>query len=131
MLVDGCGGLPAQVDEARVDFSGGIFVSPLAHLLQIFVRMYLGQKVIVVMPAYNAAKTLRKTYDEVQEQGLVDLIILVDDNSRDGTDDGHEGVAARPRTGRYRWRRRYLPRSRRSPIPRQSRPRRGNSHTPR
>lgn len=47
--------------------------------------MYLGQKVIVVMPAYNAAKTLRKTYDEVQAQGLVDLIILVDDNSRDET----------------------------------------------
>jgi glycosyltransferase involved in cell wall biosynthesis len=47
--------------------------------------MYLGQKVIVVMPAYNAAKTLRQTYDEVRAQGLVDLIILVDDKSRDDT----------------------------------------------
>lgn len=37
------------------------------------------------MPAYNAAKTLRQTYDEVMEQGIVDLIILVDDKSRDET----------------------------------------------
>ncbi|HJT80527.1 MAG TPA: glycosyltransferase family 2 protein [Chthoniobacterales bacterium] len=44
-----------------------------------------GQKVVVVMPAYNAAKTLRRTYDEVMAQGIVDLIILVDDASRDET----------------------------------------------
>ena len=37
------------------------------------------------MPAYNAAKTLRQTYDEVRAQQLVDLIILVDDRSRDDT----------------------------------------------
>jgi glycosyltransferase involved in cell wall biosynthesis len=37
------------------------------------------------MPAYNAAKTLRQTYDEVREQGMVDHIILVDDRSRDET----------------------------------------------
>ncbi len=37
------------------------------------------------MPAYNAAKTLRKTYDEVMAQGIVDRIILVDDASRDET----------------------------------------------
>jgi glycosyltransferase involved in cell wall biosynthesis len=37
------------------------------------------------MPAYNAAKTLRKTYDEVMEQGIVDLVILVDDASNDET----------------------------------------------
>jgi glycosyltransferase involved in cell wall biosynthesis len=43
------------------------------------------QKIIVVMPAYNAEKTLRKTYEEVMSQGLVDLIILVDDASRDDT----------------------------------------------
>ena len=47
--------------------------------------MFKGQKVIVVMPAYNAEQTLRKTYDEVMEQGLVDLIILVDDASKDKT----------------------------------------------
>jgi len=47
--------------------------------------MYRDQKVVVVMPAYNAARTLRQTYSEVREQGLVDTIILVDDGSRDDT----------------------------------------------
>ena len=37
------------------------------------------------MPAYNAAQTLRKTYDEVMDQGIVDLVILVDDGSCDDT----------------------------------------------
>ena len=37
------------------------------------------------MPAYNAAQTLRKTYDEVIAQGIVDLIIVVDDGSSDKT----------------------------------------------
>ena len=37
------------------------------------------------MPAYNAARTLRKTHAEVQEQQIVDTIILVDDGSRDDT----------------------------------------------
>jgi len=47
--------------------------------------MYRGKKIIVVMPAYNAAKTLKSTYDEVVDQGIVDEIILVDDGSRDET----------------------------------------------
>jgi glycosyltransferase involved in cell wall biosynthesis len=47
--------------------------------------MFKNRKIIVVMPAYNAAKTLRKTYDEVMEQGIVDLVILVDDASPDET----------------------------------------------
>jgi glycosyltransferase involved in cell wall biosynthesis len=47
--------------------------------------MYQDKKVVVVMPAYNAARTLRQTYDEVRAQGLADLIILVDDRSRDDT----------------------------------------------
>ncbi len=37
------------------------------------------------MPAYNAARTVRQTYAEVRDQGLVDGIILVDDGSRDDT----------------------------------------------
>jgi glycosyltransferase involved in cell wall biosynthesis len=37
------------------------------------------------MPAYNAAKTLQKTYGEVMEQGIVDLVVIVDDASQDGT----------------------------------------------
>jgi glycosyltransferase involved in cell wall biosynthesis len=47
--------------------------------------MLSGQKIVVVMPAYNAARTLRQTYDEVMAQGIVDLIILVDDASTDET----------------------------------------------
>src|SRR5256886_17408279 len=45
--------------------------------------MLSGQKIVVVMPAYNAARTLKKTYDEVMEQGIVDLVIVVDDASHD------------------------------------------------
>lgn len=47
--------------------------------------MLKNKKVIVVMPAYNAVKTLQKTYDEVMEQGIVDLVIVVDDASQDET----------------------------------------------
>ena len=47
--------------------------------------MYRDKKVAVVMPAYNAAKTLRQTYEEIKQQGLVDTMILVDDRSRDDT----------------------------------------------
>lgn len=46
--------------------------------------MLKGQKIIVVMPAYNAAKTLRQTYSEVPLD-LVDEVILVDDDSSDAT----------------------------------------------
>ncbi len=47
--------------------------------------MFNHKKVIVVMPAYNAANTLKMTYDEVMAQGIVDLVILVDDASSDET----------------------------------------------
>jgi glycosyltransferase involved in cell wall biosynthesis len=47
--------------------------------------MYKQKKVVVVMPAYNAERTLRQTYDEVMEQRIVDLVILVDDFSSDET----------------------------------------------
>src|SRR5262249_56107206 len=43
------------------------------------------QKIVVVMPAYNAARTLRQTYDEVMVHGIVDLVIVVDDASHDET----------------------------------------------
>lgn len=47
--------------------------------------MVEGRKVVVVMPAYNAARTLQRTYDEVVATGVVDLIIVVDDASHDET----------------------------------------------
>jgi glycosyltransferase involved in cell wall biosynthesis len=45
-----------------------------------------GQRVIVVMPAYNAAETLEKTYHDLPQE-VVDEIILVDDVSQDQTVD--------------------------------------------
>jgi glycosyltransferase involved in cell wall biosynthesis len=47
--------------------------------------MYNGKKIVVVMPAYNAARTVEQTVEEVVQQGIVDEIILVDDRSRDDT----------------------------------------------
>ena len=41
-------------------------------------------KIIIVMPAYNAAATVEKTVKDIPE-GLADEIILVDDCSRDDT----------------------------------------------
>ena len=47
--------------------------------------MYKDKQVIVVMPAYNAAQTLRRTYEEVIQQDYVDQVIVVDDSSQDET----------------------------------------------
>jgi len=44
------------------------------------------KKVVVVMPAYNAASTLATTYNEIP-QDIVDEVILVDDVSSDNTPD--------------------------------------------
>lgn len=46
--------------------------------------MYLDKKVVVVLPAYNAAKTLEITYKEIPFD-VVDDVILVDDASHDHT----------------------------------------------
>jgi len=43
------------------------------------------KKTVVVMPAFNAERTIHKTYSEVMQTGVVDLIILVDDASTDRT----------------------------------------------
>ena len=48
-------------------------------------RVYKQQRVVVVMPAYNAAQTLLRTYNEVMAQEVVDLVVVVDDASRDET----------------------------------------------
>jgi glycosyltransferase involved in cell wall biosynthesis len=47
--------------------------------------MFQNKKIVVVMPAYNAEKTILKTYEEVMAQGIVDLVIFVDDASSDDT----------------------------------------------
>ncbi len=46
--------------------------------------MYKGKKIVAVLPAYNAALTLEKTYNEIPFD-LVDEVILCDDASKDGT----------------------------------------------
>ena len=66
--------------------------------------MYKGQKVVVVMPAYNAEGTLRATYDDVMAQEVVDLVIVVDDASNDRTTEIAKAlpktlVLTHPRTG--------------------------------
>jgi glycosyltransferase involved in cell wall biosynthesis len=43
-----------------------------------------GKKVVVVLPAYNAARTLEMTYAEIPHD-IVDSVILTDDASKDGT----------------------------------------------
>jgi glycosyltransferase involved in cell wall biosynthesis len=48
--------------------------------------MLNGKKIVVVMPAYNAEKTLLKTYNDIPFE-IVDDVILVDDASRDRTSD--------------------------------------------
>jgi glycosyltransferase involved in cell wall biosynthesis len=47
--------------------------------------MYKNNKVVIVMPAYNAAQTLQQTHAEVMQQGIVDAVIVVDDRSQDNT----------------------------------------------
>ena len=46
--------------------------------------MLLGHKVVVVLPAYNAARTLEQTYREIPLD-IVDEVVLVDDGSADDT----------------------------------------------
>ncbi len=46
--------------------------------------MIRGKKLVVILPAYNAEKTLKKTYDEIPFD-IVDDVVLVDDKSSDNT----------------------------------------------
>jgi glycosyltransferase involved in cell wall biosynthesis len=46
--------------------------------------MINGKKIVAVLPAYNAALTLKKTYDEIPFD-IVDDVVLVDDYSKDNT----------------------------------------------
>lgn len=47
--------------------------------------MFRDRRVVVVLPAYNAGQTLRRTWSEIVEQDCVDRVILVDDASSDAT----------------------------------------------
>ena len=63
----------------------GATTNPLSELSSKFASpMFNGKKIVVVLPAYNAAETLRQTYAEIP-LGLVDEVVLVDDASFDNT----------------------------------------------
>jgi glycosyltransferase involved in cell wall biosynthesis len=47
--------------------------------------MFDDKKVVVTMPVFNAAQTLKKNCDDVMTQGVVDLVIVVDDAGADET----------------------------------------------
>jgi glycosyltransferase involved in cell wall biosynthesis len=53
--------------------------------------MYNGKKVVVVLPAYNAARTMGKTIAEIP-MDIVDELVLVDDNSTDNSIQVAEGL---------------------------------------
>ena len=72
--------------EIRAGYSFSLFFA---------IDMYKGKKVVVVMPAFNAAETLEKTYREVMDQEIVDLVVVVDDASNDQT---HELAKSLPDT---------------------------------
>ena len=46
--------------------------------------MLNNKKIVIVLPAYNAAKTLERTYKEIPFD-IVDDVVLVDDVSKDNT----------------------------------------------
>ena len=54
----------------------------ISHILIIFTAVLNGKKIAVVLPAYNAAQTIGKTYREIP-MDLVDTVILVDDAVRE------------------------------------------------
>ncbi len=56
--------------------------------------MLNGKRIVVVMPAYNAEKTLERTYKEIPFE-FVDEVILVDDASRDRTSEIARGMGIR------------------------------------
>jgi glycosyltransferase involved in cell wall biosynthesis len=56
--------------------------------------MLKNKKICVVLPAYNAALTLEKTYQEIPFN-LVDDVVLVDDNSTDETIEVAENLGIR------------------------------------
>jgi len=56
--------------------------------------MINGKKIVVVMPAYNAELTLRKTYEEIPFD-IVDDVIVTDDFSRDRTVDVAKEIGIR------------------------------------
>jgi glycosyltransferase involved in cell wall biosynthesis len=74
----------------RLKFAESLFFSTITNQMAlcgrlcIFACMFNNKKVVVVLPAYNAAKTLEITYKEIPFD-IVDEVVLVDDASKDET----------------------------------------------
>ena len=47
--------------------------------------MIHGKKLVVIMPAYNAEKTLRKTYEELPHEYVDEVILVVSSMTRHAT----------------------------------------------
>jgi glycosyltransferase involved in cell wall biosynthesis len=62
--------------------------------------VFHGKKIVVVMPAYNAAKTIEQTYREIPLD-LVDEVVVTDDASGDETDT--EAIRRLVTQKRYVW----------------------------
>lgn len=65
-------------------FSFNKIIDLIVYICRKLEPMVNNKKVVVVMPAYNASRTLEKTYNEIPRD-LVDEVILVDDRSQDNT----------------------------------------------
>ena len=57
--------------------------------------MYAGKTVSVVLPAYNEAEYIRAAVEDFFVPGIVDEVVVVDNNSRDGTADRVRDTRAR------------------------------------
>lgn len=73
--------LPSQ-NLPRADLDSGI-ITPVTKSDRSLRKMINGKRIAIVMPAYNAEKTLEATVGELPD--LVDIRILVDDSSSDAT----------------------------------------------
>jgi glycosyltransferase involved in cell wall biosynthesis len=81
--------IPAEWRRAEARILNNIYTpkilifAPFVTHKKVF-KMINGKRVVVVLPAYNAALTLKRTYDEIPFD-IVDDVVLVDDCSRDNT----------------------------------------------
>jgi glycosyltransferase involved in cell wall biosynthesis len=57
--------------------------------------MYGTKSVSIVLPAYNEAPYIRRALDDFFSLGVVDEVIVVDNNSRDGTAEAARATRAR------------------------------------
>ena len=57
--------------------------------------MYGSKTVSIVLPAYNEAPYIRRALDDFFSLDVVDEVVVVDNNSRDGTGDEARGTRAR------------------------------------